>query len=126
MKKLLIVLAIVCVSVVAVLASHLNDQYAVWESDNGFTQTPTYITYNDDDTAIINLVIAGSNANARIPEIEAITLEQIEAYQAAQAYAVNLAVDVEALVLALAANGVSITITEVKDQRTNTTTRMGQ
>jgi hypothetical protein len=126
MKKLLIALAIVCVSVVAVLASHLNTQYAVWESDNGYETTPSYITYNAEDTAIIALVIDGSNATARIPEIEAITQEQIDAYNADTAYAANLAVDVEALVLALAANGVSITITEVKDQRTNTTTRMGQ
>jgi len=121
MKKVLIALAIVCVSVVAVLATHLNDQYAVWEYDNGFETTPTYIVYNEEDTAIISLVIDGSNATARVPEIEAITQEQIDAFQVAQAYAVNLDVDVEALVLALAANGVSITITEVKDQRTNTT-----
>ena len=121
MKKLLIALAIVCVSVVAVLASHLNEQYAVWESDNGYEETPTSITYNEEDTAIIKLMIRDTNATARVHEIEAITQEQIDDFFAAKAYAVNLAVDVEALVLALAANGVSITINEVKDQRTNTT-----
>ena len=85
MKKIIIAslfgLAI-CISIFAqsIEEEEWHDKYKTWEATNGYQWTSGTYIYNADRTGITYLEIGGTNMTARIPEIEAVTTNQVLDY----------------------------------------------